>query len=615
MKVNAIGIKRLVFLLLAMGCIVLSDSVTARDFKYLTTRNGLSHNGVYSIARDGDGLMWFSTGVGVDRYDGTSIKNYRLFDSGEERERIGRFNYVVADPDQNIWAFNVKGSLFRYVPQRDAFERVIEVPHSSNNISLLGVCFSKDSLALLYGSFGVKCYDRKSNQIFGENLMPGIYVTKIQSISDSRYAVGAAEGFFLLDFSSPTDCRITRIEPVRLNTRIQTLYYSSSLDCLYLGTFDGKIFRYDLASGLLRQIGTLFSNTPIRDITEGLHHSLYIATDGMGIMVLDTRTEKIIRRYLSIENYASGLSANSIYDIDIDEENRLWIATYIRGICILDKNVPDFTYFSHQAGNPNSLHNNLVCGIMEDRHGDMWFGTDDGVSMYDSRTGKWHHLLNIRSDHDVRYKILALCEASEGQIWVGGFACGATLIDKRTLQVKTTLREISTAHHGSGLNHVYVIYRDSEGIECVSNRNGHRDHHMMLYSAEGKLLMDGFPYGYNPVKWSGERICDLISDHGRRIGRFNGKEIVPIEGEKPNTIENSSLIMTADLWGDYREELVVAGTDSDGRPAVFVITAAKPVDKMYVTPRSSQDYRLWLARNKGGGYGSVYDYPLEYPEK
>ena len=460
---NAIGIKRLVFLLLAMGCIVLSDSVTARDFKYLTTRNGLSHNGVYSIARDGDGLMWFSTGVGVDRYDGTSIKNYRLFDSGEERERIGRFNYVVADPDQNIWAFNVKGSLFRYVPRRDAFERVIEVPHSSNNISLLGVCFSKDSLALLYGSFGVKCYDRKSNQIFGENLMPGIYVTKIQSISDSRYAVGAAEGFFLLDFSSPTDCRITRIEPVRLNTRIQTLYYSSSLDCLYLGTFDGKIFRYDLASGLLRQIGTLFSNTPIRDITEGLHHSLYIATDGMGIMVLDTRTEKIIRRYLSIENYASGLSANSIYDIDIDEENRLWIATYIRGICILDKNVPDFTYFSHQAGNPNSLHNNLVCGIMEDRHGDMWFGTDDGVSMYDSRTGKWHHLLNIRSDHDVRYKILALCEASEGQIWVGGFACGATLIDKRTLQVKTTLREISTAHHGSGLNHVYVIYRDSEG--------------------------------------------------------------------------------------------------------------------------------------------------------
>ena len=72
--------------------------------------------------------------------------------------------------------------------------------------------------------------------------------------------------------------------------------------------------------------------------------------------------------------------------------------------------------------------------------------------------------------------------------------------------------------------------------------------------------------------------------------------------------------MTADLWGYYREELVVSGTDTDGRRAVFVITATRPIDRMYVTPRSSTDYRLWLARNKGGGYGSVYDYPLELPK-
>ena len=463
MKTRITRIKRLLFLLSTTGAIVLSDPAAARDFKYLTTRNGLSHNRVYSIAKDSDGLMWFSTGTGIDRYDGTTVKNYHLFKPDEERERIGRSNYVVADPDKHIWAFNGKGILFRYVPQNDTFEQKADISHLNSNLSLLGVCFSSSPLTLLYGSMGVLCYDRENDQLQGENLMPGIYVTQIIPVSGSQYAIGTADGLFMLELNSPTDYHLTPIEPERLNTRIQTLYYNASANRFYLGSFDGRIFRYDLSSGRLKQIGSVSSNAPIRDITEGLHHSLYIATDGMGITVMDTRTEKIIHRYIATENYTDGLSANSIYDIDIDDENRLWIATYIRGVCILDKNIPEFSCVSRQDGNRNSLHNNLVYSIMEDKDGDMWFGTDDGVSLYDSVTGHWYHLLNSQHSHNTRYKILSLCETDDGHIWAGGFACGATLIDKRTLRVKTTLQKISQAHHGSGLNHVYVIYQDSEG--------------------------------------------------------------------------------------------------------------------------------------------------------
>jgi len=465
MKTRLLRIRPFVLLLLTAGAVFVFSPAAARDFKYLTTRDGLSHNGVYSIAKDGEGLMWFSTGTGIDRYDGTSIRNYRLFGPEEDRSHIGRFNHVVTDPEQRIWAFNVKGALFRYDPRTDSFERRIEVPNSTSptSMSLLGVCFSSGPLTLLYGSLGLKCYDREDNRLLGENLMPGIYVTKVVAVSDSLYAVGTADGFYLLKLDSPTDYRITRIEPERLDSRIQTLHYNAAADRLYLGTFNGRIFRYDLAQGILTQIVSISSNTPVRDLTEGLHHSLYIASDGMGIFVMDTRTEKIIRRYVATENYTDGLSANSIYDIYIDGENRLWIGTYIRGVCILDKNIPDFTYVTRRAGNNNSLNNNLVSTIMEDRDGDLWFGTDDGVSLYDTGTGRWHHLLNTRNNPDTRYKILALCDTGDGLVWAGGFACGAVLIDKRTLRVRTTLQELSKAHRGSGLNHVYVIYRDPSG--------------------------------------------------------------------------------------------------------------------------------------------------------
>ena len=40
------------------------------------------------------------------------------------------------------------------------------------------------------------------------------------------------------------------------------------------------------------------------------------------------------------------------------------------------------------------------------------------------------------------------------------------------------------------------------------------------------------------------------------------------------------------------------------------IFAPKTIEKRYLTPRQNLYYRLWLARNMGGGYGSYYEYEL-----
>ena len=77
--------------------------------------------------------------------------------------------------------------------------------------------------------------------------------------------------------------------------------------------------------------------------------------------------------------------------------------------------------------------------------------------------------------------------------------------------------------------------------------------------------------------------------------------------------------MTADLYGDFRDELVISTMSPDGKRAISVITAVHPVSNRYVTPAAptrsgaagSLDYRLWLARNMGDGYKSIYDYPLK----
>ena len=41
---------------------------------------------------------------------------------------------------------------------------------------------------------------------------------------------------------------------------------------------------------------------------------------------------------------------------------------------------------------------------------------------------------------------------------------------------------------------------------------------------------------------------------------------------------------------------------------MFVYTNITPNDKREITRTASREYRLWLARNKGGGYASYFEW-------
>jgi rhamnogalacturonan endolyase len=158
-------------------------------------------------------------------------------------------------------------------------------------------------------------------------------------------------------------------------------------------------------------------------------------------------------------------------------------------------------------------------------------------------------------------------------------------------------------------NWVADIWADSPGIECVTNRNGHGASDLALFSAEGKELLDPFPSGSIPVEWDGDPISEMISGGGKSVGKFNGKEIVPIENEIPNPLGASSIVVVADLCGDSRDELALLVTEPDQPVRICIVTAITPIATKRVSPMENLDYRLWLARNMGGGYASTFPRP------
>jgi hypothetical protein len=58
------------------------------------------------------------------------------------------------------------------------------------------------------------------------------------------------------------------------------------------------------------------------------------------------------------------------------------------------------------------------------------------------------------------------------------------------------------------------IWEGSPGLELLANRDGHLMQDLVLFSAEGKILMNPFPRGWRPVNWTGGG--DPRADVGRR---------------------------------------------------------------------------------------------------
>jgi len=66
--------------------------------------------------------------------------------------------------------------------------------------------------------------------------------------------------------------------------------------------------------------------------------------------------------------------------------------------------------------------------------------------------------------------------------------------------------------------------------------------------------------------------------------------------------------MVADLAGDFRDEIVCDGRTKEGSPAIFIFTNTEPINRREITRAASREYRLWLARNMGGGYASYFEW-------
>lgn len=182
---------------------------------------------------------------------------------------------------------------------------------------------------------------------------------------------------------------------------------------------------------------------------------------------------------------------------------------------------------------------------------------------------------------------------------------GAYVVDAKTGKVIWKVnREDDPKWQHAHTGFASDIWEGSPGMELMSSRDGHTGKDTVLFSAEGKVIVAPFPSGgWRPINWTGGAVRELMARNGTEIGRFTGKEVEVLPGVKPNEAGKGSCNMVADIAGDYRDELICV---VDGK--VMVFSNIEPIEKRDVTRTASREYRVWMARNIGGGYPSYFEW-------
>ena len=161
---------------------------------------------------------------------------------------------------------------------------------------------------------------------------------------------------------------------------------------------------------------------------------LLVATEGAGVHKLNIDTYET-DPYI-IANYGSynEMDGNIINDVYVDNEQRIWLSNYPTGITVRNNQYTNYNWIKHSIGNRQSLVNNQVNSIIEDSDGDLWFGTSNGISLYDSKQKQWRSFLSS-FNHGLKNQnriFITLCEVSPGIIWAGGYASGISRLPRKT---------------------------------------------------------------------------------------------------------------------------------------------------------------------------------------
>jgi ligand-binding sensor domain-containing protein len=396
--------------------------------------------------------MWFGTQYGLDRYDGYE---FRVFTHDPTRENSLSCVYVNAlfkDRSGALWV-GCDYYLDRFDPVTETFTHYQIEPEAPGEVTSPVTQISQDRTGLLWLSTG--------EGLYGLNPDTGQFVHHVHdssnpftlasnevkwTLEDSTGRFWIADGDYVEEFDRSNGRVLLRI-------RVANAVGNATLHEDHLGVLWVTYVRGGDRSGIAALNPT--TNQLIRyslyekesgkgiyggfmTMLEDQKKTLWFASFGSGLLKFD-REHQILTRYRNHPADPESLAEDRVISLCEDREGNIWAGLHAREPNFFRSENTPFRILARNQNNPNSLGESFVNAVYEDHEGVLWTGTTGALNRLDRRTGQ--SVSYLPPGPGLSNDVIAIQEDASGALWVGTFGAGLSRFDRKTGHYKTYLHE------------------------------------------------------------------------------------------------------------------------------------------------------------------------------
>jgi len=375
--------RQTLFILYAL----LALQLNAQDYKFdhITANEGLGDNFVRRLFEDSYGYIWIGTKDGLSRYDGYDIKTFKRDDENKNGLRSSYIGDIKEDRNGNIWI------------------------GTGNGIALFEREYERFTHYYLAGSRNNKIFEIETDSIF---LWMGCEdgICKFNTITKEH------KWYF-------TQNNCGRINPIF--TRVNRLKKGKD-DILWIGfAYGNGLVKFNTVTEKYTQ----YSNTDVADkkipssaicglnfISESI---LLIGCFDVGVLLFNCDTET-----WTVLDDSQALTANGLdmtWTSFKDSKSNIWVGSINGGLFLFDSSLVFKKNYIPYESNTQSLNSASISTIIEDKNGNLWFGTHGGgVNILYRRKNRFVHFQKTTLDKSLSHNFVSCFYESEpGYMWIG----------------------------------------------------------------------------------------------------------------------------------------------------------------------------------------------------
>lgn len=313
-----------------------------------STPGGLKSNLVRDITQDLGGYVWMATDRGLCRFDGWETL------------------YYPHDPNSPIGLSS---------------DQITSVASMRQKVGAIWIGTLSDGLMKLDIESAAVVRFMKGNQA-GADLCSN-HITSLGIASDRYLWIGTDAGLNLLNL----DLGTIVVADGPLATASITSINTDEKGNTWIGTEDGGLYQWQESD---QKFTLLWStSSPIKSVVKDLKGRLWIGTSGIGLYVM-ADGESSAPKKMDFE-------AQQINSLFVDSNGDLWVGS-LQGLALRDEANEKFIVFRHSPRLADSLVDNHVTTIFEDRSRMLWVATEDGGTSRFNLDRQWFP--HIRYDLD-----------------------------------------------------------------------------------------------------------------------------------------------------------------------------------------------------------------------